>query len=88
MVTVLLHVFLENLSSGHLNAGQSRPCSHQFWSSGAPGSKDGLTAWPNMKKRWRKEPVGGGAVDVDQVADAALTFSCLLPENHGIQGWC
>ena len=38
--------------------------------------------WSNMRKgcsRW--EPVGGRAVDVDQVADAALTFSCLLPEQ-------
>ena len=35
-----------------------------------------------------QEPVGGGAVDVDHVADAAFFFfSCLLPENHGI-GWC
>ena len=84
----LLHVFSENVSPGQLNTGQSRPGSQQFWSSGPAGSKDGLlTAWLNMR-RCRKEPVGGGAVDVDQVADAALTFSCLLPENHGIQGWC
>ena len=29
-----------------------------------------------------QEPVGGGAVDVDHLADAAFNFSCLLPETH------
>ena len=54
-----------------------------------------LDLWSSWKQRLLdkmvkyeevEEPVGGGAVDVDQVADAALTFSCLLPEHHGI-GW-
>ena len=31
-----------------------------------------------------QEPVGGGAVDLDHVADAAFIFSCLLPETRGI----
>ena len=34
-----------------------------------------------------QEPVGGGALDVDHVADVAFTNSCLLPETHGII-WC
>ena len=37
----LLDVFSENVSPGQLNAGQSRPRSQQFWSSGPAGSKDG-----------------------------------------------
>ena len=34
-----------------------------------------------------QEPVGGGAVDVDHVADFAFTISCLLPETHDVS-WC
>ena len=45
-----------------------------------------LVGYSLAKHEEVEEPVGGGAVDVDQVADAALTFSCLLPDNHGI-GW-
>ena len=57
-----------------------------------------LELWSSWKQRWLdslakyeeevEEPVGGEAVDVDQVADEARTKSCLLPANHGIQGWC
>ena len=53
-----------------------------------------LELWSSWKQRLLYdlalsclEPVGGGAVDVDHVADVAFTFSCLLPETHGI-GWC
>ena len=79
----------ENVSSGHLDTGEGRPRSQQLWSSGPAGSKDYLTAWLSSLPKYEEvqEPVGGGAVDVDHVADVAFTFSCLLPETHGI-GWC
>ena len=76
-----IHVFSENLSPGHLDTGEGRPCSQQLWSSGPAGSKDCFRIC--FKYKEVQEPVGGGAVDVDHVADAAFTFSCLLPANHG-----
>ena len=56
------------------------------WSSWKQRLLDNLACYNLAKYEEVEEPVGGGAVDVDQVADAALTFSCLLPDNHGV-GW-
>ena len=77
-----IHVFSENLSPGHLDTGEGRPRSQQLWSSGPAGSKHCLTTWLSSLPKYEEvqEPVGGGAVDVDQLADAAFIFSCLLPE--------
>ena len=54
------------------------------WSNWKQRLLDNLVGYSLAKHEEVEEPVGGGAVDVDQVADAALTFSCLLPEHHGI----
>ena len=84
-----IHVFSENLSPGHLDTGEGRPCSQQLWSSGPAESKDCFRTWLSSLPKYEEvqKPVGGGAVDVDHVADAAFTLSFFLPETHGI-GWC
>ena len=80
-----VHAFPENGSPRHLHIGEGRLCSQQLWNSGPAGRKNCFSCLPKYEEV--QEPVGGGAVDVDHVADVAFTISCLLPETHGIS-WC
>ena len=77
-----VHVFSKHGSPRHLHIGEGRLCSQQLWNSGPAGRKNCFSCLPKYEEV--QEPVGGGAVDVDHVADVAFTISCLLPETQGI----
>ena len=73
------------------DAGEGRPRSQQLWTTNPAGSKhkhigENISC---QRMRRQKKPVGGGAVDVNHVADAVVTicFRFLMPEVFKVDVW-
>ena len=65
---------------GHRRGQTSQSAALELGSSWKQRLLDNLALSCLTKHEEVQEPVGGGAVDVYQLADAAFIFSCLLPE--------